>query len=260
MSAFAFYRPKTAVPLSANLRFPALRPLQPIPANTEVLESGRSAGAALRRPLVASGGPVGTTDPSTQHSVASRLFDRQAAHDWETFLTLRSAEMRQGARLVVALPSLDHDGSAAFAALWDHALAALSELVATGAITQEERRRMTIGACPRRERDLLEPFAADAHFKDLTVQGVSTLAAPDVAWADYERNGDAMSLASKRALFFRVIFVPTLAEALTRSRSSEDRRIFAERLEEGVRRRIAHVPARLDHLVGIIALAKQTAN
>jgi hypothetical protein len=67
-------------------------------------------------------------------------------------------------------------------------------------------------------------------------------------------------LASKRALFFRVIFVPTLSQVLAQSRSIEDRRIFADRLEEGVRRRIALVPARLDHLVEIIGLAKQTAN
>jgi hypothetical protein len=69
-----------------------------------------------------------------------------------------------------------------------------------------------------------------------------------------------MALASKRALFFRVIFVPALTQALAPSRSNEDRRIFAERLEASVRRRLAPAPARLNHLVGMIALAKRMSN
>jgi hypothetical protein len=185
-------------------------------------------------------------------------FDRQAARDWEAFLALRAAELRPGGRLVIALPSLGQDGSTAFSAVFGHAVAALDELVESGAITPEERGRMTLGACPRRESDLIAPFAADGQFKDLFVEHVRTHVAPDAAWADYERDGDAMALASKRALFFRVIFVPALAQALARSRSEEDRRIFAKRLEEGVSRRLAPAPARLDHMVGMISLAKRT--
>lgn len=184
-------------------------------------------------------------------------FDRQAELDWEAFLALRAAEMRPGGRLVVALPSLDHDGSTAFAPVMDHALAVLEQLVGVGAITAEERSRMMIGAYPRRERDLLAPFAANGEFRGLTVEHISTLAPQDVAWADYERDGDAMALAGKRARFFRVVFAPTLSQALSPSRSDGDRRTFADRLEEGMRQRISQVPAKLDHLVGIIALAKQ---
>jgi hypothetical protein len=44
-------------------------------------------------------------------------FDRQAARDWELFLTLRAAELRAGGRLVVALPALDHDGTVGFASM-----------------------------------------------------------------------------------------------------------------------------------------------
>lgn len=110
------------------------------------------------------------------------------------------------------------------------------------------------------ERDLIAPFAADGQFKDLSVEHVRTLVAPDTAWADYEGDGDATARAAKRAFFFRVIFVPALAQALARSRSNEDRRKFAEQLEAGVRRRLAPAPARLNHLVGMIALAKRMTN
>jgi hypothetical protein len=86
-------------------------------------------------------------------------FDRQAALDWEAFLSLHAAELRPGGRLVVALPSLADDGTIALAPIMDHANAVLSELVATGLITAEERGRMTLASCPRRQRDLLAPFA-----------------------------------------------------------------------------------------------------
>ena len=45
-------------------------------------------------------------------------FDRQAALEWEAFLSLRAAELRPGGRLVVALPSLfTDDGLTGFAPL-----------------------------------------------------------------------------------------------------------------------------------------------
>ena len=187
-------------------------------------------------------------------------FDRQAALDWEAFLALRASELRPGGRLVVALPSLAHDGSIYSAPLMDHANAALAELVDAGVVSTEERSRMTIASCPRRERDLLAPFAESGQFKGLTVEHVSTCDIPDGMWIDYERDGDAMALASKRALFFRVIFVPSIVQALAASRSGEERRAFADRLEEGVRRRLARAPARMNSLVGIIVLAKQSAS
>src|SRR6202020_3344878 len=76
-------------------------------------------------------------------------FDRQAARDWEAFLTLRAAELRAGGRLVVALPALDHDGTIGFASMMNHENAELFELVAAGAITADGRRRITIDRGPR---------------------------------------------------------------------------------------------------------------
>jgi hypothetical protein len=53
--------------------------------------------------------------------------------------------------------------------------------VAAGAITAEERGRMTIAACPRREQDLLAPFACDGRFQGLAVEYSDTLSVPDPA-------------------------------------------------------------------------------
>jgi SAM dependent carboxyl methyltransferase len=184
-------------------------------------------------------------------------FDRQAARDWEAFLTLRAIELRAGARLVVALPALDHDGTVGFASMMNHANAELFELVAAGAITADERGRMTIAACPRREQDLLAPFASDGRFHGLAVEHSDTLSVPDPAWIEFQRDGDAAALASKRAGFFRAVFVPSLSQALAPTRDAGERQVFADRLQEGIARRIASNPASLENMVGIIALHKQ---
>jgi hypothetical protein len=165
-------------------------------------------------------------------------FDRQAARDWEAFLTVRAAELRDGDRLVVARPALDHDGTIGFASMMNHANAELFDLVAGGALTADERGRMTIAACPRREKDLLAPFA-------------------HVAWIEFQQDRDATAFASTRAAFFRAVFVPSMSQALASTRGAEKHQMFAERLEEGLRRRIASNPASLENMVGIIILHKQ---
>ena len=48
-------------------------------------------------------------------------FDRQAAKDWETFLTLRARELRPRGRLIVLLPGIGHDGQSGFESLFDQA-------------------------------------------------------------------------------------------------------------------------------------------
>jgi len=187
-------------------------------------------------------------------------FDRQAARDWEAFLTLRAAELRAGGRLVIALPALNHDGTTGFASMMDHANAELFDLVKARVISAEERGRMTIAACPRREQDLLAPFASDGRFHGLTVEHSSSLSVPDAAWIEFQRDGDAPTFASKRAGFFRAVFVPSMSQTLALTRDVEERRIFADRLEDGVRRRIASNPASLENMVGIITLYKQATD
>ena len=68
---------------------------------------------------------------------------------------------------------------------------------------------------------------------------------------------DILSLAQKRALFFRATFVPSLLPALAPSRSAAERQTFADRLTEGLQRRLLDHPAPIDQLVGTIVLAKE---
>jgi S-adenosylmethionine-dependent carboxyl methyltransferase len=186
-------------------------------------------------------------------------FDRQAAQDWESFLSLRAKELRPGARLVVVLPGLSDDGWTGLEPLFDHANAALGEMAEQGAITASERAAMVVGAYPRRERDVLAPFAGSGTFQCLAVEAVEVLPLQDAAWSEYERNRNKEALASKRALFFRSVFTPSLGSALTHVQTggTEALRIFGDCLEASLKRQLATHLAAMHSLVQVIVLAKR---
>jgi hypothetical protein len=184
-------------------------------------------------------------------------YDRQGAADWETFLSLRASELRPGGRLLVVLPGLNDDGVSGFEALFDHANAALAELVDEGAIAADERRRMVLPVCPRRRCDLLAPFSRDGRFRGLTVEHCELSKLPDTAWTDYNGHGNGEVLATRHAQFFRSAFLPTLASALSSAGGAHARRGFGDWLEDRLKRRLASQPAPLNSFVQTIVLAKQ---
>jgi len=186
-------------------------------------------------------------------------FERQAAHDWETFLSLRARELKAGARLVVLLPGLADDGSSGFENIMDQANDVLTEMVADGVITAEERTRMVLGTHPRRKRDLLAPFGPGGHFENLLVEHLEIRELPDTAWIQYERDGNKEALATKHALFFRSIFMPSLSLALCQVRAdvADAARIFGDCLETKLKRRLTDQPRAMHSLVQILGLTKR---
>jgi S-adenosylmethionine-dependent carboxyl methyltransferase len=181
-------------------------------------------------------------------------FERQAADDWKFFLSLRAGELRSGGRLVVVLPGLNDDGSAGFEPLFGQANEALAQMVVEGVITAEEKARMVIGAYPRRRCQLLAPFNTDGQFRGLTVEHCELSVLADAAWADYERDEDKDVLATRHARFFRSVFVPSLALAIA---GEGKRNVFADRLEEELKRHLTDRPVPLHSFVQTIVLAKQ---
>jgi hypothetical protein len=140
----------------------------------------------------------------------------------------------------------------------DSANAVLEDMVEEGAITAGERAAMVLGAHPRKKREVLAPFAKDGYFHRLSVENYDELGLTDAAWTEYQNAGDKEVLASKRALFFRSTFMPSLASALKRVRDGDREAIaaFADRLESGLTRRLINNPAPANILTQIITLAK----
>jgi hypothetical protein len=182
-------------------------------------------------------------------------FDRQGAQDWKRFLTLRARELRPGGRLVIVVVAANDDGIPGLD-LMDHANATLTEMVDEGAITADEQARMVIGSWPRRKRDLLAPFARDGQFFGLKMEHCETNLVADAAWAAYEQDGNKEALANKHASFFRATFAPTLAGALARNSDAERSRAFSDRLESGLKQRLASQPQPLNSLVETMVFAK----
>ena len=181
-------------------------------------------------------------------------FERQAAEDWEFFLSLRAGELRSGGRLVVVLPALNDNGVSGFEPLFGLANEALAEMVAEGAISAAERAAMVLGAYPRRRSELLAPFQSDGQLRGLTVEHCELSELPDAAWADYERDKNKDVLVTRHAQFFRAIFVPSLASAIA---DEEKRSVFPDCFEEKLKRRLANRPLALHSFVQTMVLAKQ---
>jgi hypothetical protein len=184
-----------------------------------------------------------------------KAFERQAAEDWRTFLSLRASELRPGAELVIVLPGLNDEGASGLEDFFNGANAVLSQLITDGVITANERSRMVLGSYPRRRVELLEPFRAESLFRGLSVEHCEVSQLPDAAWLDYEHDGNREVLANRHAGFFRAIFVPSLASALA---NSDSRVGFADAMEQRLKRRVLEQPMPLNTFVQIMVVAKQS--
>ncbi|MGA8594831.1 MAG: hypothetical protein WB676_08815 [Bryobacteraceae bacterium] len=182
-------------------------------------------------------------------------FQRQAAQDWEAFLSLRAGELRLGGRLVIVLPAFNDDGLSGLEDLMNHANDVLAEMVDEGTIRAEERERMALGTFLRRRSDLLAPFQSNGHFQGLTVEGCELISLPDPAWADYQRDGNQEALATKRALFFRSTFVTSLALGLADCQNAERCQVFADDFENLLKRHLAKHTSPLHSFVQIFIVS-----
>jgi hypothetical protein len=116
---------------------------------------------------------------------------------------------------------------------------------------------MVLGAYARRRCDLLAPFQPSGQFLDLSVESCDLFQLEDSIWADYQRDGNNEARATRQALFFRSIFVPSLALSLNEAHDAEQRRTFANRFEIGLKRRLAAQPAPLHSFVQALVVAKR---
>jgi hypothetical protein len=134
----------------------------------------------------------------------------------------------------------------------------LAEMVDEGVITADERAHMVIAALPPRTPELLAPFQKDGQFQQLTVEDCTFSTLPDAAWLGYEQHGNKDTLAAQHALFFRSVFMPSLALALEPSGDQEHRRAFADKLENGLKKRLAIRPEPVHSFAHTIVLAKES--
>jgi hypothetical protein len=195
---------------------------------------------------------------TAQSAPAARAaFERQAASDWQTFLSLRATELRTGGCLVVALPGRDDDGKVGIENLVRKADEALAQMIDEGTLSTAERARMVLGFHVRHKSELLAPFENGGQFQNLSLEDFAMFAVPDATWDQYGQDGDRDRLARAHAAFFRATFMPSLASALDCSGDAGAVRAFGDRLELGIRQSVAIDPAPLEIKAQVVVFAKR---
>jgi hypothetical protein len=195
---------------------------------------------------------------STKSAPAARAsFERQAAADWRTFLSLRADELRTGGCLVVALPGRDDDDNVGVESLFLKANETLTQMIDEGKLTSSERARMVVGCHVRHKRELLEPFENGGRFQDLSLEEFGMFAVPDAAWDQYSQDDDREKLARAHAAFFRATFLPSLASALDCSGDAGAVQTFGDCLENGIRQRVSAHPTPLEIKAQVTVFGKK---
>lgn len=185
--------------------------------------------------------PAGHVWPRQTAPEVRAAFAAQAAADWRAFLAARAQELKPGGALVVVQPSLPEAEPTTFPVLMPWVDAELDAMVLGGALTPDERGRMTILVFERTAAEARLPFA-DGAFAGLTLVAEEAREMPDPFWPAYAADGDAAALADKHLGFFRAPFLPSLLAALDAGRDAAFRAAFTDRLMAGLERRMRAAP------------------
>jgi hypothetical protein len=172
---------------------------------------------------------------------AVAAYARQAADDWIAFLTARSRELVPGGRLVVLTMARD-EHEAGYQSLLDALFEELKAMVDDGALGRDELFRMAIPSVGRSETELTAPFAPKNLFAGLAIEHLELFDAEDQYWTRFQKDRDASAFAAQWAAFARISVFPTLVTALDGGQQDPRREQFIERLEAGLRERIAAQP------------------
>ncbi len=186
---------------------------------------------------------------------AKAAFARQAADDWIAFLTARSRELVPGGRLVVLTMAHD-DGDSGYQPLLEALAEELEDMTAEGVVSRDEVSAMAIPSRGRSETELTAPFAPKNRFAGLTVEHLDLFDAEDQYWTRFRKDKDATAFAANWTAFVRTSVFPTLLAALDGDGSRAER--FVERLENGLRERIAADPKRVRIPLAKLSLLKSS--
>ena len=178
----------------------------------------------------------------TRSSEIQAVYARQAAQDWQIFLTHRGQELKRSGRLLVMTMARDAQNSFGYERLVDALYRGLLDLVDTGLISQDEVLRMSIPTYGRNREELLAPFSSSGEFAGLSVEQAEIFSGTDWIWEQFEQDGDAQQFGAHWAAFSRASTFPTLAANLRRANDTAWRNQFFDALERAMQARLAIAP------------------
>ncbi|HET7084692.1 MAG TPA: hypothetical protein VFI23_07980 [Rhizomicrobium sp.] len=182
---------------------------------------------------------------------ARAMVSRQQALDWTNFLSARSAEMAQDARLVsifIGRTPEAHGWDWVFGALWQAALAMERE----GLLTAQELTRFTTPAAGRSVADMEAPFA-DGPFHGLVLEHAEVCEGPDPFWDEFQETSDAALLGKRWAGMMRAVTSPIAAAAFA---ARPNCGALVDELYRRMEARIAAAPQHNIHFLAIAVIRK----
>ncbi len=177
----------------------------------------------------------------SRDEAARAAFARQAAEDWETFLTHRGRELRPGGRLVVLTMARTDAGDFGYATLLEAMYDSVRDQVAGGLIAEDEAARMAIPTVGRTRAEFSAPFSAGRH-AGLGLERMDLFEGEDRIWQAYRSDGDAEAFGARWAAFSAASVLPTLARNIVSDPNGERAALFVARMERDMARRIAAKP------------------
>ena len=188
---------------------------------------------------------------------AIAAYARQAADDWIAFMTARSRELAPGGRLVVLTMAHD-EGESGYLPVLEALGAELRDMRREGLISRDELARMAIPSVTRTEAQLTAPFAPKNQFSGLSVEHLELFDAEDKYWTKYQKDGDATAFGTHWTGFVRMSLFPTLLRGLDDGPSGPHADQFVNRLQSGVRDRLAADPKRVRIPLAKLLLVKRS--
>ena len=177
---------------------------------------------------------------------ARAAYARQADEDWRLFLGHRAREMRTGARLVILTMARDDAGDFGYRQVLEAMYASLLDLISAGLVRADEAHRMAIPTVGRTRTEFALPFGQNVRFAGLSIEHLDVYNGDDHIWQDFERTHDANAFGAQWAAFSRASVFPTLAAQLEGGAGDERRVEFIDRMEQGMARRLAAAPAKMN--------------
>jgi len=189
---------------------------------------------------------------STEPTVVSAVAQQQA-RDWKHFLTLRSREMRPGAKFVAGFTARTANVTGwewLLGGLWS----AVCDMRTDGWLSEEEQNHLTIPIGLRTLEQIQEPFAQTETFSDLVLEYFDLMQLADPFWEQFERSGDVLAFAKNHADMTQAWCVPMIASLIERSREPT---AFVTELFTRFERRLCVSPRPHEPYMAAVMLSKR---